>query len=150
MYMDESKQLLYKNKITVFKDILANLKKKKDKHYNKYKKLKCINNFLKVGVNILNAGSICALVITYMGLTPVIVLSLSLTSLSSLIIAGMNSYDIDYKIQSHNNSYLQYSEIYRHYQSVLIKNGLTSKQLDEYLNEMNEKINLVMDTEEPI
>ena len=92
----------------------------------------------------------CTLVITFMGLTPVIVISLSLTSLSTVIIAGMNSYDIDYKIQSHNNSYLQFSEIYRHYQSILIKNGLTSKQVDEYLNEMNEKINLVMDTEEPI
>ena len=148
--MEETKQLLYKNKIKVFKEILANIKKKKDKHYKKYKKLKCINNFLKVGVNILNAGSICSLVITFMGMTPVIVISLSLTSLSTLITAGMNSYDIDYKIQSHNNSYLQFSEIYRHYQSILIKNGLTSKQLDEYLTEMNEKINLVMDTEEPI
>ena len=73
--MDETKQLLYKNKIKVFKDILANIKKKKDKHYKKYKKLKCINNFLKVGVNILNAGSICSLVISYMGMTPVIVIS---------------------------------------------------------------------------
>ena len=148
--MEETKQLLYKNKIKVFKDLLANTKKKKDKHYKKYKKLKCINNFLKVGVNILNAGSICSLVITYMGMTPVIVISLSLTSLSTFIIAGMNSYDIDYKIQSHNNSSLQFSEMYIHYQSILIKNGLTSKQVDEYLNEMKEKINLVMDTEEPI
>lgn len=148
--MEETKQLLYKNKIKVFKEILANIKKKKDKHYKKYKKLKCINNFLKVGVNILNAGSICSLVITFMGLTPVIVISLSFTSLSTLITAGINSYDVDYKIQSHNNSYLQFSEIYRYYQSILIKNGLTSKQVDEYLNEMNEKINLVMDTEEPI
>lgn len=148
--MEETQQLLYKNKIKIFKEILENIKKKKDKHYKKYKKLKCINNFLKVGVNILNAGSICSLVISYMGMTPVIVISLSLTSLSTLITAGMNSYDIDYKIQSHNNSYLQFSEIYRHYQSILIKNGLTSKQVDEYLTEMNEKINLVMDTEEPI
>ena len=40
MYMDESKQLLYKNKITVFKDILANIKKKKDKQKKSMRKYK--------------------------------------------------------------------------------------------------------------
>ena len=145
--MEETKQLLYKNKIKIFKDILNNIKNVSYKHYKKHKKLKKINTILKVIVNVLNAGSICSLVISYMGLSPVILISLSFTSMSSLLTAFLSSFEIDYKINSHNNSYLQYSEIYRHYNQLLIKNGLSSGDIDILLNEMNEKLNLIQDTE---
>jgi hypothetical protein len=46
--MEETKELLYKNKIKIFKDILINIKNVSYKHYRKHKKLKKINTILKV------------------------------------------------------------------------------------------------------
>ena len=143
-------QLLYKSKIKIFKEILEKIKDKKNKHYRNYKRYKRINNFLKISVNILNASSVCSLIISYMGLTPVLLVSLSLTSISSILTAFSSSFEIDFKISSHNNSYLQYSEIYRHYNQILIKNGLSTGDIDIYLNELNEKLNLIEDNELPI
>jgi len=141
----------YKGKIKLIKDILEDVKNKKQAHYKYYARYKRINTFVKSFVNALNAISVCSMVLTFTPVSPtVMIVALSATSISTILSAVHSSTDIEGKVHSHNTSYLQYTDIYRDVSARLLRNGMSSQDLDNLLTEINSRMGLIEDQSLPI
>ena len=141
----------YTGKKELIKDILNDVKKRKTQHYKQFGKYKKINTFTKSLVNGLNAVSVCSMVLTFMPSNPaVIIIALCATSISAITSAVHSSTDVEGKLYSHNTSYLQYTDLYRDISARLLRNNLTSEDLDNLLSEINARMGLVEDHSEPI
>ena len=91
------------------------------------------------------------MVLTFKQLHSYIILTaLCATTCSSILSAVSNSVDLENRIHSHNTSYLQYTDIYRDVSARLLRNGMSSSDLDGLLSEINNRIGLVEDTSLPV
>ena len=141
----------YNDKKKLIRQILDDVKKRKTQHYKQFGKYKSINTFTKSLVNGLNAVSVCSMVLTFMPVNPVfLIVALSCTSISAISSAVHSSTDIEGKVHSHNTSYLQYTDLYRDISARLLRNNLSSEDLDNLLTEINSRMGLVEDHSEPI
>jgi len=146
-----STDTMYQEKIDLVRKTLADIKNKKLIHYRCFSKYKKINTIIKSFVNTLNALSVCSMVLTF---TPVsdeiMILALSSTSISGILSAISSSVDFENKEHSHNTSYLQYTDIFRDMTARLLRNGLSSTDLDNLLSELNDRVGLIEDHSLPI
>ena len=141
----------YTGKKELIRQILDDVKRRKKEHYKQFGKYKKINTFTKSLVNALNAISVCSMVLTFTPTSPaVIIIALSATSISAISSAVHSSTDIEGKVHSHSTSYLQYTDLYRDVSARLLRNNLTSEDLDNLLTEINSRMGLVEDHSEPI
>ena len=105
----------------------------------------------KTAINGLNAVSVSSLILTFTPVSPVaVVVALSTTTLSSISSAVLQTFELEHKIQTHNTSYLQYSDIYREYSAKLKRNHLSSDDYDDMLSELNARLGLIEDSSLPI
>ena len=141
----------YLSKVKLIKSILDDIKKRKDIHDTNFGVYKNLSMYSKTLINTLNAVSICSIVLN---LSPVnqttIIIALASTTISSLVSAIQSAVDLDFKSHSHNTSYLQYNDTYREVSARLLKNGLTSDDLDLMLYELNNRLNIIEDSSLPI
>ena len=141
----------YNDKVEMIRSILDDVKKRKCKHYKQFGKYKKINTFTKSLVNALNAISVCSMVLTFTPVSPaILVVALSATSISGISSAVHSSTDIEGKFHSHNTSYLQYTDLYRDVSARLLRNGMSSFDLDNLLTEINARMGLIEDHSLPI
>lgn len=141
----------YEGKIKLMQNILDEIKNKKQSHYKCFARYKKINTFVKSVVNSLNALSVCSMVLTFTPVSPVVmIVALSATSISSLTSAVHSATDIEGIVHSHNTSYLQYTDIYRDLSARLLRNGMSSEDLDNLLSEINSRMGLIEDQSLPI
>lgn len=141
----------YNTKVLLIKDTLADIKFRKQRHSSLHNKYRKINTMIKMVVNALNAVSVCSMVLTFTPISDMILLgALSSTSASSILSALSSATDLDEKISSHNTSCLQYNDIFRETQALVLRNGLSSHDLDVLIAQMNEKISLIEDRSLPI
>ena len=80
----------------------------------------------------------------------IMILALSATSISGVLSAVSSSIDFENKEHSHNTSYLQYTDLSRDVAARLLKNGLSSADLDAMLSEVNDRVGLIEDNSLPI
>ena len=141
----------YKGKVSMVKTILEDIKKKKMKHYNQFSKYKKLNIFTKSFINGLNSISVCSLVVAFNEIyNSIMIIALISTSISSITSAITSSIDIENKVHSHNTSNLQYNDLYRDIAARLLRNGMSSQDLDNLLSEINSRMGLIEDHSEPI
>ena len=141
----------YNDKVEMIRSILDDVKKRKKEHYKQFGKYKKINTFTKSLVNALNAISVCSMVLTFTPVSPaILVVALSATSISGISSAVHSSTDIEGKFHSHNTSYLQYTDLYRDVSARLLRNGMSSFDLDNLLTEINARMGLIEDHSLPI
>lgn len=141
----------YQGKIKLIQGILEDVKNKKQAHYKCFARYKKINTFVKSVVNALNAVSVCSMVLTFTPVSPaVMIVALSATSISAISSAVHSSTDIEGKVHSHNTSYLQYTDLYRDISARLLRNGMSSQDLDLLLSEINARMGLIEDQSLPI
>ena len=141
----------YMGKVQLIRNILEDIKKRKNTHYKKFGRFKKINTFIKSFVNGLNAISVCSLVLSLTPATPITsIIALSATSISAIISAISSSIDLEHKIHSHNTSNLQYNDLYRDISARLLRNGMSSEDLDNLLTEINTRMSLIEDSGEYI
>ena len=141
----------YKGKVSMVKTILEDIKKKKMKHYNQFSKYKKLNIFTKSFINGLNSISVCSLVVSFNEIyNSIMIIALISTSISSITSAITSSIDIENKVHSHNTSNLQYNDLYRDIAARLLRNGMSSQDLDNLLSEINSRMGLIEDHSEPI
>ena len=141
----------YIGKIEMIRQILTDVKKRKNQHYKQFGKYKKINTFTKSFINSLNAISVCSMVLSFTPISPaVLIVALSATSISSVGSAVHSSIDVEGKVYSHNTSYLQYTDLYRDVSARLLRNGMSSLDLDNLLSEINARMGLIEDQSLPI
>jgi hypothetical protein len=141
----------YDHKINMIRAILNDIKKRKVTHYTQYGRFKTISNYSKGLINGLNAISVCSMILTYTPMIPgVMIVALSTTTVSSLASAISNAIDVDGRYHSHHTSYLQYTDLSRDISARIFRNGLSSKDLDNMLSELNDRMGLIEDFSLPI
>lgn len=141
----------YNGKVEMVRQILDDVKNKKQSHYKCFARYKKINTFTKGVINSLNAISVCSMVLTFTPISPaVLIVALSATSISAISSAVHSSTDVEGKVHSHNTSYLQYTDLYRDISARLLRNGMSSQDLDLLLSEINARMGLIEDQSLPI
>jgi hypothetical protein len=139
----------YQGKVEMIRSILEGVKKNKYKHYRQFRKYKKVNTCTKALITALNAVSVCSMVLTFTPISPaVMIVALSATSISGIASAVHSSTDVEGKVHSHNTSYLQYTDLYRDVSARLLRNGMSSLDLDNLLSEINSRIGLIEDAAE--
>ena len=140
-----------RGKLNLINSILKNISVKKKKHYAKFSSLKTISGILKIIVNVLNALSVCSMVLTFSPqLVFCVIIALSSTTTSGILSAIITAYELEHKVHSHQTSYLQYVDIHRDVSARLFKNGLSSQDMDHILSELNARLGLIEDGSLPI
>ena len=141
----------YNDKVEMIRCILDDVKKRKNQHYKQFGKYRKINTLNKSLVNVLNAISVCSMVLTFTPVSPaILIVALSATSVSGITSAVNSAMDIEDKVHSHNTSYLQYTDLYRDISARLLRNGMSSLDLDNLLTEINSRMGLIEDHSLPI
>jgi hypothetical protein len=141
----------YDIKMNLIKDSLSDIKQRKQRHSDLHSKYRKMNTIVKGFVNTLNAVSVCSMVLTFTPISDMIMLSaLASTSVSSVLSAMTSAMDLEEKISSHNTSYLQYNDIYRETQALVLRNGLSSSDLDVVIDQLNGKMSLIEDRSLPV
>jgi len=153
--MDESSPLVdnsnYHVKVDMIKCILDDVKCRKTQHYAAFGKYKRINMAMRSFVNTLNAVTVCSMVLTFTPVSPALmVVAITASSLSGIASALSSAVDIDSKVHSHHTSYLQLNDLFRDMSARLVRNGLSSVDLDRLLGEVNERMGLIEDHSLPI
>ena len=121
---------------------------RRDKHKKILIKLKRINNISKVFTNVMNTVSITGIVLTLSPVSPVfLIVSLCSSSLAALTNACTSAYKLIDKIDQHNRTYLQYSDIIRDVNLKIKKNHLNSEGYDDIIEDLNTCISLIEDAE---
>lgn len=129
--------------------LIKEICKRRDKHRKVFLKLKKINSFAKVLMNVSSAISVSSLVISLTPLSPVfLIVSLVSTSIGSVTLAIVTGYQLSQKLENHARSHLLYSDLIRDYSAKLRRNHLTSVEYDDILDELNNRINLIESSEE--
>ena len=141
----------FKQKIKMLRETLDDIKKNKQKHYIKFKRLKRHCTFIKTSVNGLNAVSVCSIVLSLDPTSPVsVIIALSSTTISGIISAVSSAFEFEHKVHSHQTSYLQYSDVYRDFSAHIHRNGLSSSDLDKILGDLNSRLSLIEDSSLPV
>jgi hypothetical protein len=141
----------YDGKVRFINSILAEIKIRKQKHYKKVSLYKKINTTVKAIINGLNAVSVCSIIVSMTPISPfVMILALTTSTVSGITTAVVQSIDLEEKLQSHNTSNLHYNDLYRDICGRILRNGLSSEDLDSILGELNARLSLIEDSSPPI
>jgi len=141
----------YKLKKNLIFSEIEKMKNQKQAHYDLYKKYKFINTILKLIINVLNAVSVSSLVMEYAslyGFTNLV--AMITTTISSVITIVINNFSLDDKINRHQLAKSQLTDLYRQTTLIVLKNNLSSSDLDTIIENINSQLSLINDTAPPI
>lgn len=133
------------NKIEALKKIKNNCKNNFIEYNNKYKKYKRIDDIIDFFASILNASSI-TLILSTPALPPLFIASAVCSSLQFVINRAQDKMKIKDKYCQYKTTSNQYDALHREILTVLSKNNLSNEEYEAYLEEVNDKINLILDS----
>lgn len=143
--MIQQKLTPLQKKVKLINHYLKGIKKRKTKHQKKFRKLKKINTFSLIGVNVLNSISITTLVLSFTTFPPGVIISLITSSLSSIASGVITVADLQRKINTHQTAYLQLLDLHDSTKASMLKSALDDEDLDDILRELNAKTGLILD-----
>lgn len=128
-------------------DLLKTIVDEKNRNKKKMIRYRKLSNFLKTSTHFCNAVSISSLITSIATVNPIaLILGASFASCSTIGTALHDSMNNETKYQITRTSYLQLSNLERESRAVLLKNHLTSEQIDDLINDMNHRIALINDS----
>lgn len=140
----ECEQTNYQQKRRLILDIVTNARCKKKEHRKRVGCYRRVGTCIKALVNVLNAMSVSSLIME--GSTNEMKwVALGTTSISATLSALSQALGLEQKTESHNSTYLALSDLTRDFSARLLRNHLTSDDLDTLLGELNARISLIED-----
>lgn len=137
-------------KLMLINHQMKRIKEMKKVHFKKFQTLKKFDVIFKSIVNMLNTISVTGLVLNFTGTPFSLYVSTTTSTLSAIMTAVLSVASLESKYHSHQTSYLQFIDLYDTTNVELVKDNLTSSRLDTLLEQLNTRINLILDTCEPI
>jgi hypothetical protein len=133
-----------KNEVFKMLKEIVNEKNKNKKLFIKYRRR---NNFLKTVCHGANAISVSSLITSVATVNPIgVIIGLIFGSCSSVGSAVNDSLSNLDKYLTTRTTFQQYSNLEREIRSVLLKNHLSSEDLDDLIEDTNHKISLIQDS----
>lgn len=142
--MDNSERIEYKK--NALKNILNNIIEKKKYNFQNYKKFKKINSLCKITFTCLNGLTIAAL-IAGLAIPPILIGCGISSGLAFILNSCYEAANINDKMNKYDITTRQYDEIIREVNIILIYNNLKPEQIDEIIENINQKISMIADTE---
>jgi len=136
-------------KITEKRKELKRLQKiciNESKDYKKrYKKLKWKNDAIEVAHTSLNMSAV-ALTLSGFGVPPLLIASASCAGLGLVLSQAQKSYRSSTRLSNYNVCVTQYDSVAREISAVLHRNHMSSKDYQEYIEDINAKMDLIDDS----
>lgn len=140
----EDRIQIKKNEVFKMLNEIVNEKNKNKKLFIKYRRR---NNFFKTMAHTSNAISVSSLITSVATVNPIgVIIGLIFGSCSSVGSAVNDSLSNLDKYLTTRTTFQQYSNLEREIRSVLLKNHLTSEDLDDLIEDTNHKISLIQDS----
>lgn len=137
------------NKINEKRKELKRLQKicvNESKHYKKrYKRLKWKSDAVEVAHTSLNMSAV-ALTLSGFGLPPLLIASASCAGLGLVIAQAQKSYRTSTRLTNFNVCVTQYDSVAREITAVLHRNHMSSKDYQDYIEDINAKLDLIDDS----
>lgn len=135
-----------KEKIKILNDIKKECLKKSNLYKKRYKKLKKRDDITDFTTSILNASSISLILAS--PAIPILFIPASICSSLQFIISQVQSkIDMKNKYNHHLTTSYQYENLCREIVVVLSKNHLSNEQYGDYIEELNDKLSLIQDSQ---
>lgn len=116
------------------------------KHYKKrYKRLKWKSDAVEVAHTSLNMSAV-ALTLSGFGLPPLLIASASCAGLGLVIAQAQKSYRTSTRLTNFNVCVTQYDSVAREITAVLHRNHMSSKDYQDYIEDINAKLDLIDDS----
>lgn len=144
---DDPRELLIKKKKKVLDELLNEIVKEKKKNKKLWKKYKRRDNHMKVGIHTCNAISVSSIVASIASLNPLgVILGLIFGSCSTIGSSINDSCSFNEKHYSCKSTACQLADLEREIKAVLIRNHLTSTQIDTLIEDTNHRLSLIQDS----
>jgi hypothetical protein len=115
-------------------------------HYRKrYKRLKMKDNICDVSATVLNFSAM-SMALSSITFPPLLIACGACSGLGLIITQGQRTYNSKVKLTNYNVACLQYEELGREINAVLLRNHCTSKEYLEYIEDVNAKLNMINDS----
>jgi len=119
---------------------------KQSNYYRKrYKRLKMKDNICDVSATVLNFSAM-SMALSSIGFPPLLIASGACSGVALIIVQGQRTYNSKVKLTNYNVACLQYEELGREINAVLLRNHCTSIQYMEYIDDVNAKLNMINDS----
>lgn len=116
------------------------------KHYKKrYKKLKWKSDAVEVAHTSLNMSAV-ALTLSGFGIPPLLIASASCAGLGLVLAQAQKSYRTSTRLTNFNVCVTQYDSVAREITAVLHRNHMSSKDYQDYIEDINAKLDLIDDS----
>lgn len=116
------------------------------KHYKKrYKRLKWKSDAVEVAHTSLNMSAV-ALTLSGFGIPPLLIASASCAGLGLVIAQAQKSYRTSTRLTNFNVCVTQYDSVAREITAVLHRNHMSSKDYQDYIEDINAKLDLIDDS----
>ena len=151
--MSESEGLLTtkKNKRELIYKILGEVSIKKKTYFKKMAKLKRLDDSLEVVITGCGAVAVSSLIATIATINPVtLIIGAVFSSVSTVGGAMKRVYNTQGKYESCKTTFNQLSDLERESRAVLVRNHLESNDLQNLLDDINNRLSLIEDTACPI
>lgn len=122
---------------------LNKIKRMYKSHHKRWRKYKRLSTALKLVVNILNGVTVSSLIVSIVGISPILILTMITSSLSTLLTVIHDTVDMPRKISNHQTAYLQLLDLHRTYQNKMLS---SNPDYSDILIELNCKIGLILDS----
>jgi hypothetical protein len=139
-----------RKKLDLIEKQLNKIKMRKEAHFHQFMTLKRLNSIFKAVVNALNTVSVTGLVLNFSGHPISLYISTTTSTLSAVATAILSVANLESKFHSHQTSYLQLIDLYDTINAALVKENVSPSDLDDLLGQMNTRMNIILDTCEPI
>ena len=151
--MSESEGLLTtkKNKRELIYNLLGEVSVKKKAYFKKMAKLKRLDDSLEAVITGCGAIAVSSLVATIATINPItLIVGAVFTSVSTVGGAMKRVYNTQGKYESCKTTFNQLSDLERESRAVLVRNHLESTDLQNLLDDINNRLSLIEDTSLPI
>ena len=111
----------------------------------RYKRLKVRDDICDVAHTSLNMSAV-ALTISGIGLPPLLIASATCAGLGLVLVQAQKTYNSKIRLTNYNVATLQYEELAREINAVLLRNHCSSKEYLEYIDDVNAKLNMINDS----
>jgi hypothetical protein len=111
----------------------------------RYKRLKIRDDLVDVAHTSLNMSAV-ALTISGIGLPPLLIASATCAGIGLVIVQAQRTYNSKTRLTNYNVATLQYEELAREINAVLLRNHCSSKEYLEYIDDVNAKLNMINDS----
>lgn len=126
------------------------MRRKSRAHYRKFKTLKRRSQGIEACLMGLSTATSSAIFVAMLGRPDVVILGAVLSSVATVGGAIARVYDLPGKYHSAQTTYLQLVDLNRDMTNRLLRNNLSSDDLDVMLTELNARLGLIEDASNPV